>query len=179
MLFFFCCSAFFLKAIAYWEWNGLRYFWWLEGRPLSNVIKEIQMGRWSHNPVTQQLREVKRCLPSASVILKSSKYPVRWLKHSKNKYTSISSFKSPAPICCFISCFCKGRRFPWKILKFSFKNCHLQAKVPSLLGGQMHLWRHLPLRPRCWDKASAYATDPTSCACYTRPTKKCFRDLAQ
>ena len=51
--------------------------------------------------------------------------------------------------------------------------------MPLLLGGQVHLRRHLPFRPRCWNKAgSAYATDPTSCASCTRPTKKCFRDLA-
>ena len=46
----------------------------------------------------------------------------------------------------------------------------LQAHLPSLSGGQMYLWWQLPLQPRSCGKSFSYATDPTSCACYTRPS---------
>ena len=46
----------------------------------------------------------------------------------------------------------------------------LQAHLPSRSGGQMYLWWQLPLQPRSCGKSFSYATDPTSCACYTRPS---------
>ena len=46
----------------------------------------------------------------------------------------------------------------------------LQAHLPSRSGGQMYLWWQLPLQPRSCGKSFSYVTDPTSCACYTRPS---------